>query len=107
MWDATNAVALAYTPSTRWQDAIVHIATYTRHANLGFNDGATLADPLGILVGTGSRVRHVTFRSRTDVEAPWVDDYLAAALAQAGLTADLGDGGTTVRMSKGPKRRPS
>lgn len=106
VWDATNAVSLAYTPSNRWQDAVVHVATYTKHVNLGFNDGASLPDPLGILVGTGSRIRHVSFGSLADVGAPWVEDYLSAALAHAGLAADAGDGGTTVRVSKGPKRRP-
>jgi hypothetical protein len=91
----------------RWQDAVVHVATYTKHVNLGFNDGASLTDPLGILAGTGSRVRHVSFRSVEDVRAPWVDEYLHAAVAHGGLTASMGDGGTTVRVSKGPKRRPS
>ena len=28
VWDATNAVSLVYAPSTRWQDGVVHIATY-------------------------------------------------------------------------------
>ena len=49
VWDATNAVSLAYTPTTRWQDGVVHIA---------------------------------------------------------GCGADMGDRGTTVRVSAGPKRRP-
>jgi hypothetical protein len=35
-----------------------------------------------------------------------VDEYLAAALAQAGLDKGMGDHGTTIRVSKGPKRRP-
>lgn len=105
-WDATNAVALGYTPTTRWQDAICHIATYSRHANLGFNQGASLADPLGILVGTGARVRHVSFRSADAVEEPWVADYLVTAMTAGGMTSEMGDSGTTVRVSAGPKRRP-
>jgi hypothetical protein len=106
VWDATNAVSLAYTPTERWQDGICHIAVYTRHANLGFNDGAALADPLGLLVGTGARVRHVTIRSVDEAAAPWVADYVKAAMANAGMIAEMGDGGTTVRRSAGPKRRP-
>src|SRR6185503_1986161 len=81
VWDATNAVSLVYAPSARWQDGVVHIATYTKHVNLGFNDGASLDDPSGLLRGTGSRIRHVTCRSVDDVAAAWVDDYLHAALA--------------------------
>ena len=106
VWDATNAVSLVYTPSTRWQDGVCHIAVYSKHANLGFNDGASLDDPLDILRGTGSRIRHVTFRSAEEVEALWVDDYLRAALANAHVPPGMGDGGTTVRASAGAKRRP-
>lgn len=106
VWDATNALSLVYAPTTRWQDGVVHIATYAKHANLGFNDGASLDDPAGVLRGTGSRIRHVTFRSLDDVAGPWVDGYVRAALAQAGLDRNMGDGGETVRASSGPKRRP-
>ena len=107
VWDATNAVSLAYTPTTRWQDSVVHIASYTKWVNLGFNDGASLDDPLGILAGTGSHVRHVRFSAVGDLEAPWLDEYLRAAMDNAGCRPDMGDGGTTVRVSAGPKRRPA
>ena len=106
VWDATNAVSLVYSPSTNWQDGVVHIASYSKRVNLGFNDGASLADPLGILTGTGARIRHISFNAVADVDAEWVDEYLAAALVQAGLDKGMGDGGTTTRVSKGPKRRP-
>jgi len=106
VWDATNTVSLVYAPSSRWQDGIVHIPAYAQHANLGFNDGAGLDDPDRRLVGTGTRIRHVTFRTVDEVGAPWIDDYLRAALRQAGLDPDIGDGGTTLRTSTGPKRRP-
>jgi hypothetical protein len=106
VWDATNAVSLVFTPSARWQDGICHIAVYSKHANLGFNRGANLPDPLGILSGSGSLIRHVTFRAVDDLDAAWIDDYLRAALAQDGLTDQMGERTTTVRTSKGPKRRP-
>lgn len=106
VWDATNAVSLVYTPSIRWQDGVCHIAVYSKHVNLGFNDGATLDDPLNVLQGTGSRIRHVTFRSVEALQATWLDDYLHAALANADLSFGMGDGGTTVRASTGAKRRP-
>jgi hypothetical protein len=107
VWDATNAVSLAYTPTTDWHDGIVHIACYAKHVNLGFNDGATLPDPLGLLAGSGSRIRHVSFRTTDEVAAGWIGDYVRAALAQAQVPDDAGDGGTTVRVSNGPKRRPA
>jgi len=106
VWDATNAVSLVYAPSTNWQDGVVHIASYAKRVNLGFNNGSSLADPFRILSGTGARIRHVSFHAVADVDAEWVDEYLAAALAQAGLDRGMGDRGTTIRVSKGRKRRP-
>ena len=105
VWDATNAVSLAHTPTARWQDSVVHIASYTKWVNLGFNEGASLDDPLGILAGTGSHVRHVRFHSVDDLDAPWLEGYLRAAIDNAGCDANTGDGGLTVRVSAGPKRR--
>jgi hypothetical protein len=106
VWDATNAVSLVYTPTTRWQDGVVHIASYAKRVNLGFNQGASLDDPLGVLAGTGSKIRHVSFHTVDDLDATWIEEYVRAAAEHAGVSTDAGDGGTTVRVSAGPKRRP-
>ena len=110
VWDAVNAVSIAFTPTTRWQDGICHIATYSKHANLGFNEGASHPDPLGLLEGTGSHIRHVSFRTPDDASpahAPWIEDYLRTAMKAAGMKADEGDRGATIRVMEGKKRRPS
>src|ERR1041384_289954 len=59
IYDAYSAVAIGYGASDRLRDGILHIAVYTKGANLGFNDGATLDDPKGILEGTGNRIRQI------------------------------------------------
>src|SRR5437762_12811193 len=59
IYDAYSAVAIGYGASDRLRDGIFHIAVYSKHVNLGFNDGATLADPKGILEGTRSEERRV------------------------------------------------
>ena len=48
----------------------------------------------------------VSFRQVEETQAAWIDDYLRVALTLAGLTEEMGDGGTTVRVMQGPKRRP-
>jgi len=108
VWDAANAVSVVHGASERWQDdGITHIAVYAGHVNLGFNDGARLPDPQGVLAGAGSRIRHVTFRTIDEVAAArWIDQYVWAAADAAGLPPGGGDGRTTVRRSSGPKRRP-
>lgn len=110
VWDAVNAVTIAFTPTARWQDGICDIATHTKHANLGFREGASHPDPLGVLEGNGAHKRHVTFRSADDASpgmAPWIEDYLRTAMKAAGMKPDEGDRGRTIRIMKGTKRRPS
>src|SRR6266478_4636433 len=63
IYDAYSAVAIGYGTSDRLGDGVFHIAVYSKHVNLGFNDGAALADPKGILEGTGNRIRHLTIKT--------------------------------------------
>ena len=58
IYDAYNAVAVGYSFTGRLKESFCHVAVYAKHVNLGFNHGADLADPRGILQGTGKRVRH-------------------------------------------------
>ena len=83
IWDAYNAVALGYGPSERLKDDVCHIAVYPKHVNLGFNQGAHLADPRGILQGTGKNVRHVTLKTPADFGRPTIRQYLRGARALA------------------------
>src|SRR5436189_5923479 len=70
IYDAYSAVAIGYGTSDRLSDGIFHIAVYCRHVNLGFNDGASLADPKGILQGNGNRIRHLSIKSESDLARP-------------------------------------
>src|SRR3979409_1663452 len=60
IYDAYSAVAIGYGTSDRLKGDIFHIAVYSKLVNLGFNDGATLDDPKGILQGAGNHIRHIT-----------------------------------------------
>ncbi len=51
------------------------------HVNLGFCRGAALSDPAGVMEGTGRAMRHIKFRSRADLERPFVADYVRRAFA--------------------------
>jgi hypothetical protein len=50
-----------------------------RGVKLGIIDGATLADPEGILEGDGNRHRHIALKASSDVSRPPVREYLRAA----------------------------
>ena len=83
IYDAYSAVAIGYGTSERLRDGIFHIAVYSKHVNLGFNNGATLDDPKGILQGSGNQIRHVTIKTAADVERPEIRAYIRRARKKA------------------------
>ena len=110
IYDAYNAVAIGYGTSDRLKDGIVHIAVYTKHVNLGFNEGAVLSDPDGVLVGNGNQIRHLTVKSPDDLERPEIRAFLRAARQEAGKSAPPKRGlrpvVSTVKRIYARKRRP-
>ena len=48
-------------------DGYTYILPHKRWVNLGFYQGVDLADPEGLLEGTGAKMRHVKIRSMDDV----------------------------------------
>ena len=83
IYDAYSAVAIGYGTSNRLKDGIFHIAVYSKHVNLGFNDGATLDDPKGILQGSGNQIRHITIKTPDDITRPVLRAYIRRARKKA------------------------
>lgn len=71
--------ALWYGTGPTMRAMALYIAMARAHVNLGFCRGAALADPAGVMEGTGRAMRHIKFRSRADLERPLVADYVRAA----------------------------
>src|ERR1700674_1508795 len=119
IYDAYSAVAIGYGSSDRLKDGVLHIAVYASGVNLGFNDGVTLDDPLGILKGTGKQIRHITVKTPEDLARPEIRSYIRRArglaisdarkLGEKSL-APLEEGGEVISVVKAVyprKRRPS
>jgi hypothetical protein len=53
--------------------AFAYVDAFAAHANVGFFEGTSLADPAGLLQGAGKRMRHVKLR--------WGEAVHEAALA--------------------------
>ena len=83
IYDAYSAVAIGYGTSDRLRDGIFHIAVYSNHVNLGFNDGASLEDPKGILQGSGKQIRHITIKAPQDLDRPELRAYIRRARKKA------------------------
>lgn len=104
IYDAYSAVAIGYGSSDRLKDGIFHIAVCFKHVNLGFNHGATLDDPLGILLGTGKQVRHITIKTPANLARPEIRAYVRRARKIALADArKLGETGEMDRRSRGTR----
>lgn len=69
-------------PTVCVQDAaFAYVSAFTAHVNVGFFQGASLADPAGLLEGTGKYMRHVKLRPGLAVD----ESSLAALITAAHL----------------------
>ena len=76
-------IADHFTFTGRAGDAFVFTTTHANWVNLGFNFGALLPDPDGLLQGEGKVIRHVRIAKPTDLDVPGVRELLRDAIAQA------------------------
>jgi hypothetical protein len=72
--------------------AFAYVNAFTAHVNVGFFRGAELADPKGLLEGSGKVMRHVKISPGRDVDS--------AALTKLVETAYLDMKGRTARESR-------
>ena len=68
-------------------DGYAYILPHKRWVNLGFYQGAELADPESLLEGTGAKMRHVKVRSVDEARRPEV-----RALVKGALERRMGSG---------------
>jgi hypothetical protein len=110
IYDSYNALSLAYSSTGKLRGAFCHVALYTGHVNLGFNRGAELDDPDGLLRGAGAKIRHIRLEVMADLEQPHVAGFLDAAIAlslrgQDGVPGNAVQGRSMVMPTSGKKRR--
>jgi hypothetical protein len=77
--DAREAIKWGY-PTWVGNGNIVALVPYADHVNLQFHQGAHLADPAGLLEGTGKGLRHVKVRHARDLKGPRLAAILRSAL---------------------------
>ncbi len=58
---------------------VCSIVAHAQHINVQFFQGVHLADPRGLLVGTGKEMRHIKITSESDIDA----GYLKALVVDA------------------------
>jgi hypothetical protein len=107
IYDAYSAVATGYSYTGRPTDAFLHIAVYARWVNLGFNRGALLKDPEGLLAGTGRWTRHVRIARPSDLKSRPLASLVKAAVEGATMPPVPREAASVVRAIYARKRRPS
>jgi hypothetical protein len=99
-------IADHFTFTQRPGDAFVFTTTHANWVNLGFNFGALLPDPSGLLRGEGKWIRHVRIAQASDLDAPGVRELVRAAIAQAERPeGQAGKPRALVRTSQAAKKR--
>jgi hypothetical protein len=61
--------------------AFAYVNAFKAHVNVGFFRGAEIADPDGLLQGTGKFMRHVKLRSESEVDAAGLSRLIKTAYA--------------------------
>jgi hypothetical protein len=106
-------VSTAYSFTGKWTEGFCHIAVYPGHVNLGFNRGAELADPKGLLIGSGKIIRHLKIAEPKDLKKPHLRRFIRAAIKHSkvddkpGYRKKTSERRPPIEMKQAVKRRRS
>jgi hypothetical protein len=106
VYDNYQFLAIGYSSTERASDSLVSLAVSPNGVALSFYYGASLADPHGILLGSGNQNRFVRLASAATLELPAVKALLRAAIAQAETPLPSKGRGYTLIKSISAKQRP-
>ncbi|MFM9874605.1 MAG: DUF1801 domain-containing protein [Fimbriimonadaceae bacterium] len=107
IYDATNTVGSGFSLTERKQDHFIHLPTYTKYVNIGFNQGALLNDPENRLQGNGAKIRHIKLTKASDLDDSYLVDLINQALQLATKSESTPSGKIEIIVMNGPKRRPA
>jgi hypothetical protein len=106
VYDNYNFFVIGYSPTLRPSDAIVSLTAGANGVGLCFIRGATLADPDGLLLGSGRQTRFIRLESANVLTRPAVERLIAAAIAQARTPLPASGRPELVIRSVSAKQRP-
>lgn len=68
--------------SKKMSEGYCHIIPHKSWVNLGFHQGAHLNDSKHLLEGTGKNMRHIKFRSISEIDQPEIRSLIEVAIAE-------------------------
>ena len=78
VWTHQRTVGYGIGPK-KFTEHYAYLDVYSRHVNLGFNQGARLDDPGGVLTGSGAMFRSVKVSDPAQADDPRLVDLLRQA----------------------------
>ena len=106
VYDNYNALAIGYGANDKIGGIVFSIAAFPRWISLFFNRGVDLDDPLGLLKGGGSQVRHIVLTDLSLLDRPEVRALMDQALAKADPPIDPSAASRTLVKSVSARQRP-
>jgi hypothetical protein len=106
VYDNYNFLAIGYCTTERTSDCLVSLAASAKGVALSFYHGADLADPQGVLVGSGRQNRFIRLESAASLGKPAVAALIDAAVACAATPLSTSGRGYTMVKSVSVKQRP-
>jgi len=106
VYDNYQFLAIGYSASDRASDCLVSLAVSPKGVALSFYYGASLPDPQGLLLGSGTQNRFVRLESAASLRAPAIEALIRAAIAQADTPLPKRGRGALTIKSVSAKQRP-
>jgi hypothetical protein len=105
VYDNYNFFVIGYAATVRPSDAVLSIAASAKGVSLCFIHGASLADPAGLLIGSGKQTRFLRVAAAAELERPEVSALVATAAASAAAPLRDGPPGALIIRSVSGKQR--
>ena len=106
VFDNYNALAIGFCPTEKATGIVFSIALYPRWVSLFFARGPELDDPLKLLRGSGSQVRHIVLTNDEILDSPPVQALIADGLKHAGMPFDPAHTGRVIIKSIAKRQSP-
>ena len=106
VYDNYNALVFGFSPTERPSDALLSVIGYPRWVSIGFLQGASVADPDGLLRGTGNQVRGLRLGGPEDLDDPKVRALIKRALSASRAAFAAAPPLRTTVKSVSAKQRP-
>lgn len=90
-WPKQGVIGFGIGPR-KYTEHYAYLALHRAHVNLGFNQGAELADPAGLLTGPGKSLRHHRLARLDDVREPALTELLVQARRHRATTTHASAG---------------